>query len=788
MSMHYFSNSFRNLRRNRMYTVLNIAGLSVGIACTLFILLWVSDEMSYDGFHANKKELYQLWSNEKLDQGIQSSPAMSLPLEKEIREKVAGIKYVIPVDWGFQHLLSYGDKKLRKKSYYAGEHFLDMFSFPLRSGSSKMALSDPNNVLITQSLANALFAKDDPMGKVIEMDNKVSLKVSGVLEDVPANSTFQFDFLVPFSNYIANNGWVKNAESQWDNRSFRLFMQLEPNVSASQVERAITQAATVNNSFKQTQLFLHPMDKWHLYAEFKNGQSSGGLIVYVRIFSLIALFIIVIACINFINLATAGAAGRAKEVGIKKTLGAERKTLVKQFLSESFLLTLCSFLLAVLIVQLLLPVFNGLVHKKLSIDFSNPVYWLVAAGTVITVSLLSGAYPAFYLSSFNPLRVFKQNVAVGRNTIVPRKILVVLQFSFAIILIICTTVIYTQIQHVKNRDTGYNPGSLVMIQPNDALGKSFPVIKSELLKTGVVSSITKASSPVTDVYEYANDISWEGKTGTGKTSFATLVASYDYTKTVGAVMLEGRDFSAAYASDSSGVIVNETAAKLMGTASVLGKKVMMEDEVYTVIGIMKDILMTSPYKAVDPTIVRLDPGWASNVLVRLQPGADLITSLGSIKAIYDTYCGAYPFEYKFADQEFERKFSSQELTGKLSNIFAALSIFISCLGLFGLAAFACTQKRKEIGIRKVLGASVTGIVSLLTKDFLVLVLIAFLIASPIGWVFMHSWLQDFTYRTTISGWVFVMAGTTAVVIAVVTVSFQAIRAAAANPVKSLRTE
>lgn len=566
-----------------------------------------------------------------------------------------------------------------------------------------------------------------------------------------------------------------------------MYVQLQPGAVEAEVNNSIRDIIKDNNPKAPTaKLFLHPMSKWRLYSNFENGINSGGMIEYVRLFTAIAIFVLVIACINFMNLATARSESRAREVGIRKSVGSRRKELIFQFLGESVMVTFISSVLAIVLVELVLPSYNLLVNKNISIDYSNPWLWSVAIGWVFVIGIFAGSYPAFYLSSFQPVKVLKGKVSIGKGATTPRKVLVTLQFGFSIFLIIGTIVIYQQIMHVKNRDIGYDRENLMQIWTNGELETNFQTIREELVRTGVVKSVCKSNSPITSIFSN-NEVKWEGMPDQ-RVGFSTVATEYDYTETMGIKMIEGRDFSRDFKSDSMAVIINQAAVDLMGMNEPIGRKLTYNDRELEIIGVMPDVVMASPYQPVEPMTLIFDPDWSSTITIRLNKSQDLSESINTIESVFKKLNPTYPFEFRFADADFERKFATINLISRLATVFASLAIIITCLGLFGLAAFTAEQRTKEVGIRKVMGASVSSLVVLISKDFSRLVIFGFLISGPVAWWFLNNFLERYTYRIAIMWWILPLAGATALVLALIIVSTQALKAATANPTQSLRSE
>ncbi len=788
MLKNYLKIAIRSLRKNSVYSFINISGLAVGIACSILILLWVQDETSYDRFQPKLDRLHQVWINAYFDGKINSWTSVPQPLKNALKEEISSIKNAAITEWGGTHLLTVGDKKLNQRGYFASYEFLEMFQFPLISGTAEEVLDDTYSIVLTESAAKRLFGEEDPINKLIKFNNDADVKVTGILKDIPSNSSFEFDYLVPFSLMVATQQWAKEAETNWGNNSFQVFVELPEGTTKEKVDADIKDFlnSKLEDDFKKD-LWLHPMSRWRLHSTFENGKEAGGMIDYVNLFSIIAIFILVIACINFMNLATARSEKRAREVGIRKSVGSKRQDLIFQFLGESILISIIAFALAIILVEGALPFYNDLVEKQLSLPYLSTQFWLFAMVMILVTGLLSGSYPALYLSSFNVVKVLKGKIQVGKNASIPRQVLVVLQFGFSIILIVGTIVVYFQIQHVKNRDLGYDQENLITIQYNNELRENYKTIKQELLRTGVVESVTRSNSPITAIWSN-NFIGWPGKPEDLKVIFSTISAEYDYTKTMGIKVLMGRDFSEDFKSDSSAVIINKAGLDLMGLKDPIGTKLDLWGSEVELIGVVENSLMGSPFREVAPMFMICNPNWISAVTIRLSQTNDLPGSISKVEEIFKQFNPAYPFEYTFADVEFKKKFTTIDLIGKLANLFAFLALLITGLGLFGLAAFTAEQRTKEIGIRKVLGATVTAVIVMISKDFSRLVLVAFIVAAPLAWYFLDSFLERYPMRISIPWWTFPLAGGFAFIMAIAIVGLQAFKAAVDNPVKSLRSE
>jgi len=787
MYRNYFIVTLRNLLKNKIYSIINIAGLSIGITCSILILLWVYDELSFDKFHPKVDRLYQLWVNSEFDNTINTWRSVPLPTYEALKTAHTHIKNVTVVDWGGDHLLTVGENRIYKRGYYVGEEFLTMFEFSLTFGNAPDVLNDASSIVITEETARIFFGEEDPINKIIRVDDKGDLKVSGVLKDVPGNSTFEFDFLLPRKYWRSINPWVIENEDNWGNYSFQVFVELSDPVHFDAVNKSIQSMLVEHGETDlKPELFLYPMARWRLYSSFENGQEKGGMIDFVQMFSLIAVFILLIACINFMNLATARSERRAREVGIRKSIGSKRSDLIFQFISESLLITLISYLIAIILAQLLLPVYNHLVEKELALNYTSPGFWLFSLSVIFFTGIISGSYPAFYLSSFRPVKVLKGKIMEGRRGSLPRKILVVLQFGFSILLIIGTIVIYKQIQLVKNRELGYDQENMIMVERNEELDRNYQPLKNELLQSGIVEGVTVSNSPITQINSN-NFLGWPGKPEEQRVIFTTITTEYDYAHTMGIKILMGRDFSKDFPSDSSAILINKSALDLMDLEDPLGTELELWGGKRTLVGVLDNVLMGSPFQEVKPLFAIMDD-WGGYITIRIRKSNDLNASLQQIKRIFEKYNTAYPFEYQFADQEFDKKFKNINLTSSLANLFASLAILITGLGLMGLAAFTAEQRSKEIGIRKVMGASVVNIITLMTRDFSRLVLVAFLISAPLSWWLLTSYLERYPIHIKIQLWVFLLTGIFAMLFAQIIIMTQTFRAAQENPVNSLRDE
>ena len=724
MFRNFFLVAIRNLYKNRLYSIINISGLSIGIVCSVLILLWVADETSYDAFHPKSDRLYQVWVNAEYDGQINSWRSVPLPTYLAMKDADANIANSAVSDWGGEHLMRAGDTRILKRAYYVSEEFLEMFEFPLVEGNAEFVLDDPTSIVITESTSEALFGQEDPIGKIIRVNDESDLKVTGVLQDPPKNSSFEFDFLMTWALRESTADWVRESKENWGNYSFQVYLELnDPSLHPSVTDNVKNMLMENGEDDINREFFLHPLRSWRLHSNFEHGVAVGGMNDYVQLFTVIAIFILVIACINFMNLATARSERRAKEVGIRKSIGSKRYELILQFIGESLFLAFLAFLVAMFVVKLVLPLYNDMVDKELFIDYTSPAFWLISLLLIMVTGVVSGSYPAFYLSSFKPVATLKGKISVGKNASLPRKVLVVLQFSVAIVLMVGTMVIFNQIKLVKNRDLGYNQSQLITIEYTEDLANNYDALKTELIQSGAVEAVTRSNSPITSIHSN-NFLGWPGKPEELRVIFTTIATEYDYAKTMGIEILQGREFSPDYKSDTSAIIINKAALELMDLEDPLGTELDLWGDKRTLIGVVDDVLMGSPYLAVKPMFMILNENWIGYITVRLSASNDIQGNLATVKDIFEKHNPAYPFDYAFADEEYQEKFTTINMTSRLATIFSFLAIVITGLGLFGLASYTAEQRTKEIGIRKVLGATVASLVSLMSKDFSRLVVIA----------------------------------------------------------------
>jgi putative ABC transport system permease protein len=792
MLKNYLTIAWRNLRKNKAHSFINIAGLSAGIAVALLIGLWIWSEWSYDRYNPNYGRIAQVMLKKTFDGHTNTNLAGPVPLGPELRKSYGNdFRHVVMSSWIGDHIFAIGDKKITGSGSYMDAGAPDMLSLKILKGSGA-GLEDPHSILLSRSVATALFGEADPVGKTLLMDNSFSLKVIALYEDIPRNSDFAYlSFIAPWNLFITSVEPVKNYTQRWDMNGVQTFVQLSENADMDRVSEKIRNTISDKDptSRVKTAAFLHPMSRWHLYSEFKNGINTGGRIQYVWLFGIIGIFVLLLACINFMNLSTARSEKRAKEVGIRKAIGSLRGQLVGQFFSESVLVALLAFVLALFLVQAALPFFNAIADKNMSVPWSSPLFWLLGLGFAFLTGLIAGCYPALYLSSFRPVEVLKGSFKAGRLAAVPRRILVVVQFTVSVALIIGTIIVFRQIQFAKSRPVGYDRSGLVTINMiTHDLHDHFTAMRNDLLQEGAITEMAESSSPPTAVWNDFGGFLWKGKDPNMADNIAVVFVSSEYGKTLGWQFQGGRDFLAQRKTDSSGMILNETAVKYMNLKNPVGETIHWSGRDFTVLGVIRDMVMESPYAPVKQTIFLLNPASASVLNIRINPAINTSEGIRKIGEAAKTYSPSIPFSYQFVDADYAKKFSDEERISQLAAFFAVLAIFISSLGLWGMASFMAEQRTKEIGVRKVLGASVFNLWGLLSRELVALVLLSCLIATPIAWYYLNHWLQHYEYRTPVSWWIFAAAGTGALLVTLLTISFQTIRAALANPIKSLRTE
>lgn len=783
MFRNYVKIAVRSLLKHRLYSGINIFGLALGMACALLIGLWVRDELSYDRFLPNAKNIYFVRVNIPFNGEVFTSLQTPGPLQEAIAKDVPAVAAVTKTNYGPEYLVKVGEKSAKEKGYYATNDFFRVFDLPAIYGNPSTVLAQPNQIIITRNIAEKYFPDGLALGKTLQLNNDKFYVVGAVIENLPAASTLQFDWLVNWKE----QDWMET----WGNNSFYTYVRLKSNVTSTQVEASMKPfyKRYANTGAGNGEPILQPITDVHLYSDYKDGKPVGGRIEYVRIFSVVALFILLIACINFMNLATARSAIRAQEVGVRKVVGALRSSLIGQFMSESLLTSMLAIILSLVLVWLALPTLNTLFDKHLSLDMNEPALWLIITGLVLLTGLISGSYPALFLSALQPVKMLKGRFQAGRGPILFRRTLVVFQFALSMFLIVGMLVIGRQMSYLRTKNLGLDRENVLYIPLEGGLNgeKQTEIVRQEILQQPAIASVTTASDLPVNVQNSSGDLEWAGKKPGMETSVSEVQVGGDFIRTMNIKLLSGRDFRAGSLADSSSYIVNESAAKLMGMSNPVGKRVKFWRGWGPVVGLMKDFHLASMHDPIKPLVLMFNPQQNECLLIKIKPGQTQ-RAIADLEKLTKQFNPNYPFTYHFLDEEYEKLYRHEQQVHTLVNYFGILAILISCLGLFALAAFTAEQRTKEIGVRKVLGASVASIVGLLSTDFLKLVLIALVLASPLAWLALDKWLNTFAYHETLPWWIFALAGLLAVLIALATVSYQSIRAALVNPVKSLRSE
>lgn len=794
MYRNYFKVGLRSLFNNKGYSFINIGGLATGMAIAILIGLWVYDELSFDRNHQNFDRIVQVMQHQTQDGNTSSQMNIPMPLGPTLRIEYGNDFEILSMaTWTNEHILTVGDKSINQYGNFAEPGFPQIFSLNLIQGQID-ALKDPTSLLLSESAAKALFGAEDPMNKSIRIDGKLDAKVMGVYQNLPDNSTFKnLAFIAPWEMYVNQDEWLRKSVTRWSNNSFQLFAQLPPEADVNVVSEKIKKVKYNHDAELQRfnpEIYLYPMSNWHLRGKWVNGVNVGGQIQMVWLFAIIGVFVLLLACINFMNLSTARSERRAKEVGIRMTIGSVRSQLIYQFLSESFLVVSLSFIVAIGLASLSLPWFNELAAKKIEMPWSQLYFWLAAVAFVLITSLLAGSYPALYLSSFRPVKVLKGSFKTGRFSSLPRKVLIVVQFTVSVTLVIGTVIVYQQIQYSQNRPIGYDRDGLMMIEKKTPdFERKYDVLRAALISENAIEDMSQSSSPTFYVGSFNGGFEFEGLDPELQWSdFGTIWVNPEYGKTVGWKVVQGRDASREFSTDSTAILINEAAAEFLRVKDPVGLKVKWDTENYHIIGVVKDMVVESPYRATKPTIYFVDYTDLYWFNLKLNPAKSAHESIAIIEKVFKKIIPGVPFDYRFADESYANKFASEVRIGKLTTVFSGLAIFISCLGIFGLASFIAEQRTKEIGIRKVLGASLGSLWQMLSKDFIALVVIASLLAVPLAIYYLNNWLKTYEYHTDISWWIPVVSVCGALVITLATVSYQAIRAARMNPVKSLRSE
>jgi putative ABC transport system permease protein len=795
MVFNFFKTTFRNLRKNSGYSFLNIFGLAIGITCAGLIFLWVEDEFTFDQFNTKKDRLYFVMENQKYDSYTATFGSTPGVLAPAMQAEIPGIANTCRASEDQTSLLfSIGDKSMYASGRYAEPSLFTMFTLPFAEGNAKTAFAQLHSMVITQKTARNFFGNEkNIIGKTVRVNNQTEYVITGVLKDIPENSSLQFEWVASFQVWFDNSPWAH----RWGNNCLSTYVELKPGAATASVNKLLYNFIQQRSPQSIARPFLFPMNDWYLRSEFDNGvQTGGGAITYIRLFTVIAWIILLIACINFMNLATARSEKRAREVGVRKVMGAGRQNLVFQFMGEALLLAVLSAICAVVMMSLVLPAFNTLAQKNLVLNLFNPQHLVALVAIILISGLVAGSYPSLYLSSFNPVFILKGIKLKDGSASLIRKGLVVLQFSVSIVLIISTVLIYLQMQHIKSRNLGLNKNNLIQMDMKGDMGKNYTPIKQDLLNSGVVGDVALSDHVTLYSGNNSDGLTWDGKSSTAQILISERYVSPEFFKTSGITILEGRDVKetdSAMTNKTIHIVITETLEKLMGKGSAVGKTLHYQGDTSgikaEVVGVVNDYIYGDMYGKPDPVMFFYSkPENTTEMYVRLKPQANTEASLQAIQNVMKKNNPAYPFTYQFVDDQFNQMFLKEMLISKLSRIFATLAIIISCLGLFGLAAYTAGRRTKEIGVRKVLGASVSGIVGLLSKDFLKLIAISCLVAFPVSWWLMHNWLLNYQYRIEIGWWIFLAAGISAMLIALITISFQSVKAAIANPVRSLRSE
>jgi putative ABC transport system permease protein len=794
MYKNYFTTSLRAMNKNKLHAAINIAGLSVGMTVAIIIGLWIKDELSYEKHFDNYDRIGRVLQNVTNNGHVDTWWSVPWPLADELRKKYGdNFTHVVLATDAENAVVTYEDKHLSQSGIFAEPDFGKLFTLAM-VGGSRDALNDASSVLISESLAKTYFADRDPIGKIMTINTSMTVHVAGIYKDIPEQSEFSnIHFIAPWQLLFNESGWIKNMREPWRPNAFSLYVGLAEHRSFDAVSATIKDAKLKNLSAelakKKPELFIHPMSRWHLYSRFKDGFQVGGLITYVWLFSIIGVFVVLMACMNFMNLSTARSEKRAKEVGIRKAIGSYRSQLIQQFFSESLITVLLSFTIALLLVQLSLPAFNLVAGKQAKLPWGDVTLWLYAIGLCVAIGILAGSYPALYLSSITARQALKGGFRASKGSAWSRKVMVVMQFTVSVTMIIGTAVVFRQIQYAKNRPIGYETDGLVAVETNSSeLHKHIDAVRNELQQARVIVDVAEAGSPTTESWSSTSAIKWDGKDPDLSVDFSNVGISANYGETIGWEIAQGRDFDRDILSDSNAFIINETAANYMGFATPVGEMVYWYDHPIKVIGVIKDIVSNSPFDPVKPTFYFIDQNAGGFALFRIRPDQPAQQALSAIERVYKKYNPDKPFTFRFVDEAYAQKFGNEERMGKLAGIFTSLAIFISCLGIFGLSSFIAEQRTKEIGIRKVHGATMFQVWKMVSTDFVVLVSIACCIAVPLAYMLASQWVNRYTYHTNVPWLIPVFAAMAILVITLITVSWHTVQAARMNPVKSLRAE
>jgi hypothetical protein len=790
MLQNYLTIAFRNLIRQRGFSLINLLGLSIGLTATFFIALWVQQEKSYDQFHTRKANMYRIISHLDFGEGeIASWFTAPLALKEALPANIPEVQKSCFIGWQQELLLSWEERSFEGNGFHASENFFEVFSFPLLMGDASTALENPNSIVIGESLAKKLFGDawlEEAMGKTLTLNQAEVVIVTGIAAEVPSNSSIQFGYVMSVEKLLVGSPW----QLDWGNFNFNGYVVLAPETNMVALRLKIDDLVAEQRGEGGTSFELQPLTKMHLYGDFKNGQNVGGRITYVRIFSIAAMFLLLMACINFMNLATARAGQRAMEIGIRKTVGGTRASLMTQFFGESLFMALLAMVVAICLTALLLPAFNALTDKALSLPYADGQSWLWVLGITVLTALLAGTYPALLLSSFSVVSVLKGRLSLGAGNVMLRRGLVVFQFGLSIFLIIATLVIFRQLNYLQTKNLGLDKAHVLSFRLPDFSESRMKQLRERLSSEQGILSITASDQDPLVVANSTNSIDWDGKPEEMKPMIHGMRVGYDFVETFRPTLLAGRDFDRSFGLDTANYVVNEEMAELAGwlpAEEAIGQNFSLWETKGKIIGVMKNFHIASMYIPIEPLVLTLDPGSTPEVFIRFSP-ARMSESLVRLEQVFTEISPGYPFQYEFVDQRFAQIYSSEQMMGKLAATAAFLGIFIACLGLLGLAAFSIEQRTKEIGIRKVLGASVNELVLMLGKEFSWLVVAAFAIAAPVAAYALDRWLSEFSYYQEMESWVFVLSGILAMVVAWLTIGWQAISKARMDPATSLRAE
>jgi putative ABC transport system permease protein len=787
MIRNYITIALRNILRNKLFSTVNILGLAFGMASALLIFMWVNDELLVDHFHTNVDRIYRVMENQQYSDGrlftFSSTPG---PMAPFIKDKFPEIESASRFTWQVSNLFSYDDKSFYEPGRYVDPDFLLMFSFDLETGDPGFALKEKNSIVISKQMAEKYFGKEEAVGKILTMGTKTPFTVTGVLKEIPKNSSIQFDYLLPFQFFWdENKSWL----DQWDNNNIRTFIMLRAGADAIAFSGKLKHEIKNHAEKTNVELFIQPYGDGYLYGDFENGVQSGGRIDYVKIFFIVAIFVLLIACINFMNLATAQATKRAKEVGLRKVIGAVPRQLFKQFMGESFLTVCIAAAIGVLLVLALIPFFNAVTGKSLGLNLLDYRISIMFVAIVVVTAFVAGSYPALFISEFKPVQVLKGQLKSGSKAALLRKGLVVIQFSLSIVLIISTAVVFRQMQFMQNRDIGFVRDNMFYAWMEGDISKNFETFRTRLSAQPGIESVTASSQLPIDIGNSTSGVQWEGKDPEDRILFTNLNVDYNFIKSMKMQMADGRPFDPDLITDSSNYIVNERAAEKFGFKDgvTAGQDLTFWDKKGKIVGVVKDFNFGSLHNPIEPLIMYIQPNNFNCLLIRAKEGENE-KALQSAEKLWKEYAPGYPFKYSFLNQDWEEFYKAEGQRGKIFNTLAILSIFISCLGLFGLSAFSAERRTKELGIRKVLGATVPGLVQLMNKEFATLVLISACFGCPLGWYLMSGWLSSYAYHVEVGYVTLLIAAAVCLGIAVITVSYHSLRVAATDPAKSLRYE